>query len=117
MGAASILALVAISGQVIKLCVETAGGIHNLHGRQKEAHASLIEIRHECTTLAAGVESIKAWAGTSAARRREKQCVSLEVALRGFTPSLQRVSNDVEQMLKYTRKDGKLTTKNSLARI
>jgi hypothetical protein len=114
MEAVAIFSLVATSAQVVKLCYSTAEGIHSLHVRQKDAQASLVAIRQECNILAAFVESINAWAETPAAKRRERQCASLDVALGQFIPSLQAVSDDVERLLKYTRKDGSLTSRGRL---
>lgn len=113
----SVIGLIASAGQLIDLCFKVTEGLHSLHGKHSRAGDSLVATRRECTTLCAGVKSIKTWAETVAAKvdSRREQCASLDEALLSLIPSIQVLADEVDNILtRNTKSDGSVSAVGKL---
>lgn len=106
----SAMALAATAARLAGLCVKVADGLHKIHTKQGRAADSLQSILRECKTLAAAAGGIESWAYTIDAQSdsRKRQCASLDEALKSLTPSIEILTQEVEQILNKMPNDGEL---------
>lgn len=101
MDSVAMLGLSATTAQLIKLCVTSATGLHDIYTTQGQSAKALLAIELECLTLRAVVEGIEMWCKSenACAIERKAQVMSLDDALKTLIPSVQVLSKDVERML------------------
>ena len=109
-----ILGLISNATSIVKLCITTSKDINDLYSRQHEAHQSPLTIEQECATIQAAVEIIRAWASTAAGRSRKDQCAALDKALQLFIPSMKKLTQVTERILRNTTADGSLMIKGRI---
>jgi hypothetical protein len=112
----SAIGLAAGAGQFIQYCVKAVDGARILYSKSKRAGDSLLAIKREYTTITAAAENIKIWAhsATAAEESRKAQCASLEQAMKGLIPAVQRLVHDVEDVLDGTRGNGRMSVRGKL---